>query len=125
MPPRFRPALWAVAAVLAPGAAAAEPAHLFRLPAEPVEAALVRFAVQGGVSVGGFPAPGCAGLSRPVIGMLTPSKALKRLLPSGCGFERIDARAFRITGEPLRPATAPVVAAPAPPPDEPVEVAEL
>jgi outer membrane receptor protein involved in Fe transport len=81
---------------LVSGVARAEPAHIFRLPSEPVDRALVRFAVQGGVSVGGFPAPGCDGDSRPVLGVLKPSAALRRLLPEGCAFERVDAKAFRI-----------------------------
>ena len=79
-------------------AAHAEPIRLFRLPAEPVDTALVRFGVQGGVSVGGFPAAGCAGRSTPVLGLLTPSAALRRLLPAGCDFRRVDARAFGIEG---------------------------
>jgi outer membrane receptor protein involved in Fe transport len=87
---------------LAATAVAAEPAHIFRLPAEAVDRALVRFGVQAGVSIGGFPVAGCAGTSRPVIGVLTPSAALRKLLPSGCAFERVDAWAFRISA--ARPA---------------------
>lgn len=107
-------------------AARAEPAHIFRLPAEDVDRALVRFGVQGGVSVGGFPVAGCAGTSRAVIGFLTPSGALRRLLPPGCTFDRIDARAFRISA--IRPAPPPPRPASAPPPaidlDEIVVTAE-
>ena len=55
--------LVATGAALAAGPAAAEPAHIFRLPAQPVDAALVRFGVQAGVSIGGFPAAGCTGRS--------------------------------------------------------------
>ncbi|WP_293904392.1 TonB-dependent receptor [Phenylobacterium sp.] len=96
---------------LAATAAWAEPAHIFRLPAEDVDRALVRFGVQAGVSIGGFPVSGCAGPSHEVIGVLTPSGALRRLLPQGCTFERIDARAFRISSErPARPAHAPLPA---------------
>src|SRR5436190_10520533 len=97
---------WAMAAgalALLAGPACAEPAHTFRLPAEPVDTALVRFGVQAGVSIGGFPVAGCAGRSHGVIGVLTPSEALRRLLPAGCGFERVDARAYRIVAR--RPAT--------------------
>lgn len=90
----------------------AEPARLFRLPAEPVDTALVRFGVQGGVSVGGFPAAGCSGHSRAILGLMPPSVALRRLLPPGCGFSRIDARAFRI--EAVDPPVRPVVAQAAP-----------
>lgn len=91
-------------------AAGADPARIFRLPSEDVNRALVRFGVQGGVSVGGFPAPGCAGVSRPVIGVLSPAAALRKLLPAGCAFERIDARAFRIL-----PAVVSATPRPAPP----------
>ena len=76
--------------------ARAEPAQIFRLPTEPVDRSLVRFGVQAGVSIGGFPVAGCVGASRTVIGVLTPSAALRRLLPAGCRFERIDSHAFRI-----------------------------
>ncbi|MBU1375668.1 MAG: TonB-dependent receptor [Alphaproteobacteria bacterium] len=100
---------------LAATAAYAEPAHILRLPAEPVDRALVRFGVQAGVSVGGFPVAGCTGESRPVIGVLTASTALRRLLPPGCTFERIDEKAFRIAAQRVPPAphVAPTLA-PAP-----------
>lgn len=88
----------------APRAADAADIHLFRLPAEPVDAALLRFAVQGDVSVGGFPARGCEGRSHAVLGPMPAVVALRRLLPSGCGFETVDARTFRIVG---RAAAAP------------------
>jgi iron complex outermembrane receptor protein len=96
-----------VLCIAAPGWA--EPAHIFRLPAEPVDAALLRFGVQAGVSIGGFPTPGCTGTSRAVSGVLTPSAALRRLLPPGCSFERVDTRAYRVvaaarTAPPPRPA---------------------
>ena len=68
----------------------------FHLPAEPLGEALVHFAVQGGVSVGGLPAPGCAGLSRPVEGPMSPEAALARLLPPGCGFRALDSRSFQV-----------------------------
>ena len=103
------------------GAAQAEPAHIFRLPAEPVDTALVRFAVQAGVSIGGFPIAACRGQSRAVIGVLTPSQALQRLLPTGCGFERVDARAYRIVAQRLAPPSGPAPAA-AP---TPVQLGEL
>lgn len=92
------------------GTAAAEPAHIFRLPPEAIDTALVRFGVQAGVSIGGFPVAGCGGRSHAVIGVFTPSQALQRLLPAGCGFERVDARAYRVVAR--RPALVP----PGPPP---------
>jgi len=97
--------LMAFGLVLAAGPARAEPAHIFRLPPQPVDTALVRFGVQAGVSIGGFPVAGCAGRSHAVLGVITPSEALRRLLPAGCGFERVDARAFRIIA--VRPARSP------------------
>jgi iron complex outermembrane receptor protein len=98
-----------VLAVLGAGAARAGDTRVFRLPAEPVEAALVRFAVQGAVSVGGLPAWGCGGRSRPVAGAMTPARALGALLPPGCGFERLDASSFRIIGRPAAATPAPIV----------------
>jgi iron complex outermembrane receptor protein len=83
-------------------------ARIFRLPSEPLEAALVRFAVQGGVSVGGLPAHGCAGRSRPVSATLTPARALEALLPPGCGFEVLDATSFRVVARPMVAEAAPV-----------------
>jgi outer membrane receptor protein involved in Fe transport len=99
---------------LAAGPARAEPAHIFRLPSEPVNTALVRFAVQAGVSVGGFPAPGCAGPTRGVVGVFTASAALQRMLPAGCRFERVDARAFRIFAAPAAAVRRPAAEVPRP-----------
>jgi len=122
-----RGASWRVGcgAIIALGladAANAEPARLFRLPAEPVNTALVRFGVQGGVSVGGFPVVGCAGKTRAVLGLMTPSEALRKLLPEGCGFTRLDAKAFRIEG--VRPSPEAHAVSAAPPPSA-VDLAEL
>ena len=89
-----------------PGLASAAGVRAFSLPAEPLEAALVRFAVQAGVSVGGLPARGCSGMSHPVSGSMTPARALAALLPSGCRFEPLDARSFRIVGRPAASAVA-------------------
>ena len=94
-----------VLAALCPSAASAEPARIFRLPAEPLDSALLRFAVQARVSIGGFPLAGCSGESRPVSGVLKPAAALRRLLPPDCGFQRVDSRAYRIValGAPQAP----------------------
>jgi outer membrane receptor protein involved in Fe transport len=116
--------LWPVLAVgglLVARPAVAEPAHIFRLPSEPVDVALVRFGVQAGVSVGGFPVPGCAGRTRAVVGVLTASAALQRMLPPGCRFERVDGKAYRILGAP-RIQAPPAVAAAAPRPADLAEV---
>lgn len=98
----------ALLAVSAPSSPAwAAETRVFRLPSEPLQAALVRFAVQGGVSIGGLPIHGCAGPSRPVSGAMTPAQALGALLPSGCGFEALDPHSFRIVVRPI--ASAPQV----------------
>ena len=97
---------------------AAEPgARRFNIPAEPLEAALLRFGAQANVSVGGLPAPGCGGTSRAVSGTMRADVALAALLPQGCGFERLDARSFRIVGASVR--------ARAPPSAEAVRLHEL
>jgi outer membrane receptor protein involved in Fe transport len=96
-----------VLASASPVQARAAELRAFRLPAEPLESALLRFAVQAGVSVGGLPARGCGGTSRPVVGAMAPEQALAALLPHGCGFERPDARSFRIVARPTAP-SAPV-----------------
>ena len=100
---------------------AAEPARIFRLPVDEVNRSIVRFGIQANVSVGGIPAPGCLGLSRPVIGVLTPSAALRRLLPPTCSFQRLDSRAYLIIAAARRPerASAPALSVP------PVDLAEL
>ncbi len=95
-------------AAAAPGHAWAAETRVFSLPSEPLEAALVRFAVQGGVSVGGLPVRGCGGRSRPVSGAMPPERALAALLPSGCGFDVLDAKSFRVVGRAA--AAAPVAA---------------
>jgi iron complex outermembrane recepter protein len=99
----------------APEAARAAELRIFRLPPEPLSAALVRFAVQGAVSVGGLPAAGCAGMSRGVSGAMTPARALAALLPPGCGFEPLDAGSFRIVARPAAAASPhPAAARPTP-----------
>jgi outer membrane receptor protein involved in Fe transport len=97
-------------AVAAPAFAADGPS--FRLPSEPLAAALVRFAVQGGVSVGGLPASGCVGKSRPVSGAMPPAQALAALLPPGCGFQQVDPRSFRIVSRPLAAPLPPLARVP-------------
>ncbi|MDB5496809.1 MAG: TonB-dependent receptor plug [Phenylobacterium sp.] len=97
-----------MAMLAAPGMALAAETRTFQLPSESLEAALVRFAVQAGVSVGGLPARDCGGMSRAVSGSMTPAKALAALLPPGCRFEALDATSFRISGRtPAAAAAAP------------------
>jgi len=113
---------------MAPVQARATESRAFRLPAEPLDSALLRFAVQADASVGGLPAPGCGGTSRPVFGTMSPERALAAMLPRGCGFERPDAHSFRIVA---RPQASPAPAAPqvreaaSPPPPPPARLDEL
>ena len=107
-----RSAAGLVALALAPTLAAAQAPKVFRLPAEPLPQALERFAIEARVSIGGLPAAGCSGWSRPVAGTMTPDAALARLLPPGCRARRLDASSFLVTGAPDRRAVEP----PAPPP---------
>jgi outer membrane receptor protein involved in Fe transport len=88
------------------GPVRAAESHIFHLPAEPVERAVVRFAIQGGVSVGGLPSQGCAGSSRPTYGLMSSARALSKLLPAGCSYQALDARSFRVFAAP-RPAASP------------------
>jgi outer membrane receptor protein involved in Fe transport len=115
----------------APDIANAAETPVFRLPSEPLAAALIRFAVQAGVSVGGLPSRGCEGRSRAVSGAMTPARALAALLPPGCGFELVDARSFRVMGRPMPAASdlragrsEPAAASPAPRLEELVVTAE-
>jgi len=103
----------------ASGASIADDTQIFRLPAEPIEGALVRFAVQAGVSVGGLPARGCSGRSRAVSGAMSPAQALAALLPPGCGYEAIDAKSFRIVGRSRAQARPEAVVTAPPPPSSP------
>ncbi|MDB5425952.1 MAG: TonB-dependent receptor plug [Phenylobacterium sp.] len=128
-----RAAGWAVGALAAALAGVAQPAsaaamRIFHLPSEPVERAVVRFGVQGAVSVGGLPAPGCSGPSRPTYGLMTAARALSKLLPAGCAVQALDAQSFRVLAAPrlaVRPPPAPPVAPPAGNPlDELVVTAE-
>jgi outer membrane receptor protein involved in Fe transport len=95
------------------GRAAETGLRIFRLPSEPLDQALLRFAVQADVSVGWSGASGCQGDSRPVAGALKPAEALTRLLPPGCGFRRLDKRSFQIVAH-GRPRIPPATPAPEP-----------
>ena len=98
-----------MAALLGASGAYGAETRVFHLPSDALDSALVRFAVQGGVSVGGLPAWGCVGRSRPVNGAMAPAAALSSLLPAGCGFEAIDPHSFRIVGRaaPFSPPSLP------------------
>ena len=96
------------------GPALAAESHIFHLPAEPVERAVVRFAIQAGVSVGGLPSEGCSGQSHPTYGLMSQTRALSKLLPTGCSYQTLDARSFRVFGVP-KAAVQPPTPAPAVP----------
>jgi outer membrane receptor protein involved in Fe transport len=118
----------AVLATTLAGPAHAAESHIFHLPAEPVERAVVRFAVQAGVSVGGLPSEGCSGASHPTYGLMSPARALGKLLPAGCSYQALDARSFRVFGAPKAavppPGPAPTAPLPATSLDELVVTAE-
>jgi outer membrane receptor protein involved in Fe transport len=86
------------AALLLPAAALAEQAPVtFGIPAQPLGEALVKFALQAGVSVGSRDLTGCGPMSRAVVGRYTPAAALARLLDgTRCDFTAVDARAFNV-----------------------------
>ena len=109
------------------GPACAAQSYIFHLPKEPVDRAVIRFGVQGRVSVGGLPSEGCSGLSHPTYGLMTPTRALSKLLPAGCSYQVLDPRSFRVFGV-AKPRSAPTPAPSAPPPltslDELVVTAE-
>jgi outer membrane receptor protein involved in Fe transport len=97
------------------GPANAADSHIFHLPAEPVDRAVVRFAIQAGVSVGGLPSEGCSGQSHPTYGLMSSARALGKMLPAGCSYEVLDARSFRVFGV-AKPAAPPPSPAPSAPP---------
>ncbi|MGH6911320.1 MAG: TonB-dependent receptor plug domain-containing protein, partial [Phenylobacterium sp.] len=76
---------------------------------------MVRFGIQGDVSVGGSPSQGCSSNSRSTYGLMSPTRALGKLLPAGCGYEALDARSFRVFGV-AKPAAPPPSPAPPSPP---------
>jgi iron complex outermembrane receptor protein len=112
----------AILAFAAPAAmAASAPVYHFHIPAKSVSEALIDFAVQSNLSVGG--ATACAGASPGLIGTFTIDEGLKRLLSgAGCRFRRVAADAVRILppleAEPGQPGTPAVK----PRPDEPSPV---
>lgn len=110
------------------GPASAAESRIFHLPAEPVERAVVRFAIQAGASVGGLPSEGCSGASHPTYGLMSPMRALGKLLPAGCSYQALDARSFRVFGAPKAavppPNPAPTVPLPLTSLDEIVVTAE-
>jgi iron complex outermembrane receptor protein len=107
-----------------PVQARAADSRAFHLPAEPLDSALVRFAVQAGVSVGGPLGAACGGTSRPVSGAMAPEQALAQLLPRGCSYQKLDARSFRIVSRPA-PAVSATAGGLQAPAGDPVRLDEL
>ena len=69
--------------------------HHFSIPPEPVQTALVDFAIQANVSIGG--SPRCSGRGGPLAGALADDVALGRLLAAtSCDFRQVSPEVFRI-----------------------------
>jgi len=89
--------------LLAPAAmAAGEPVYQFRIPAKPVSEALIDFAVQSNLSIGGGGV--CPGISPGLTGTFTVDDGLRRLLTgAGCRFRRVASNTIRILPAPAPP----------------------
>lgn len=104
---------WVLPASLVIAAFGATPAvagaHRFDIAAKPVTAALIDFALQSNVSIGGdFH---CGGDAAPLHGEFTTEAGLAKLLaPTACGFRRVAPDTMLIFNRPARPPPA------APPP---------
>jgi iron complex outermembrane receptor protein len=101
----------AVTAAACPSAEAAQARRHFSIPAQAAPEALIAFAIQADISIGGVSA--CAGRSRGLNGSFTIRQGLERLTAGVCGFEIVDARTVRIVGRP--PPTPAQPPRPAPP----------
>ena len=85
------------------------PRVAFSIPAGPLSAGLVKFAVQANISIGLGGVDACAGADRGLVGQYTVEEGLKKILKgSGCTYRRLDARAFEIRPAP-RYAPSPVI----------------
>ncbi len=124
-PPFARPAVTslavtclAVTGLAAPGVWAQSPVVTFDIPSKPTAAALVDFAVQAKISLGLQAAAACAGPAPALIGRYAVEAGLDRLLTgTGCGYRRLDDRAFDIIAPrrtPRPPAETPTASAPEP-----------
>ena len=84
------------ALVIVPSAwAASSPSYEFRIGPKPLSEALIDFAVQSNLSIGGVSA--CAGRSEGLTGRLTVDEGLRRLLEgSNCRFRRVASDTVRI-----------------------------
>jgi outer membrane receptor protein involved in Fe transport len=112
-------AVWALAlasSAASPALAAESPTYQFRISPKPTNEALIDFAVQSNLSIGGI--AGCAGQSRGLNGRFTAEDGLRLLLAgSDCRFRRTASDTIRIL--PARPAAAAPGVAPVSSPAEP------
>jgi len=103
--------------VAPPALAASPPSYEFRIAGKPLSEALIDFAVQSNLSIGGVSA--CAGRTEGLNGRYTVEEGLRRLLDgANCRFRRVASDTVRIL--PMeRIEAAPVTEGPAPPPPPP------
>ena len=93
-----------------PALAAGSPLYQFHIAPKPTGEALIDFAVQSNLSVGGI--ADCGGESRGLNGRFTAEDGLRLLLAgSDCSFRRMASDTIRI--QPARPAAAAAIAEPA------------
>jgi iron complex outermembrane receptor protein len=104
-------------AIACPPAEAAPARRPFAIPAQAAPEALIAFAIQADISIGGVSA--CAGRSRGLKGTFTIREGLERLTAGACGFEIVDARTVRIVARAVPPPTP--VQAPRPAPRLPAQ----
>lgn len=111
----YAPAVAAGSALLiAPSAfAAGSPSYDFHIRPKPLSEALIDFAVQSNLSIGGVSA--CAGRSEGLTGRLTVDEGLRRLLEgSNCRFRRVASDTVRILPQEAPPPPATATATPPP-----------
>jgi outer membrane receptor protein involved in Fe transport len=81
--------------------AAPPPTITFSIPAGPLSAGLVKFAIQANISLGLGAVDACAATSRGLAGRHTVEEGLKLMLKgSGCSYRQLDARAYEIRPAP-------------------------
>ncbi|HEY4029525.1 MAG TPA: TonB-dependent receptor [Caulobacteraceae bacterium] len=115
------------ALLIAPSAFAAAPSYDFHIPPKPLSEALIDFAVQSNLSIGGVSA--CGGRSEGLRGRYSVDEGLRRLLEgANCRFRRVASDTVRILPLDRAPPTPPPPGPearptpPSPPPPEPMAV---